>query len=895
MDTLQQTYRVIFENMAQGAFYQMADGSLTDVNPAALDMLGVTREDFLVRFSCAQDWRAVTEDGAELPPEEFPSIVALRTGQQVRGFVAGIRNPQRDSIVWLSIQAIPLFDEGVAVPSKVFVILQDVSDEKHIERLQQQVSRQYELLTDTSMDGYWVVSSDGQIISANNTFCRMYGYDPEELHGKHLRDFDAIEDEAAIGAHIDRIKATGHDRFETRHQRKDGSVIDVEVSTTFIPERGIFLAYVRDITEKKRTQSELLEIRELFTLFMKYTPVYTFIKQVTRDQSRVIMASDNFIHMVGRTAEEMSGRTMYELFPEEFARKITADDIAVIREGKVVQLDEDLHGRRYTTIKFPIIREGKESLLAGFTIDITDHRNSEDAIRQQAQLLDVAHDSIVVRDMDDRITYWNQGAVRHYGFTRDEALGQVIHELLQTRFPAPLPEIVAQLYSQDSWEGELQHTIRAGSLMTVASRWVMQRDTDGQPVAVLEINNDLTQMKKAEKERDSLQAQMFHTQKLESLGVLAGGIAHDFNNILTSIIGNTELALLQLDLGSPVAECLTRVQKASFRAADLARQMLAYSGKGRFVVEPVDLNRLVEEMVHMLETSLSKKATLRLNLAHPLRNIHADATQMRQVVMNLVINASEALGDEVGEVTISTAQGWYDTEALQNFWLQEEIPAGFYISLTVSDTGCGIATENLAKIFDPFFTTKFIGRGLGMAAVLGIVRSHKGAIGVESGAGQGSTFTVLLPASDYELMDVELAERRQDSRRTGAVLLVDDEEAVCELGRQMLGMLGYEVVTARNGQEALDQYRHRDDFAFVILDLTMPVMDGEQTFDELRKINSEAIVIITSGYSEQEVANRFAGKGVKGVLQKPFNISALRNVIDGANSAAPPAFPDTWR
>lgn len=895
MDNLQHTYRVIFENMAQGAFYQLADGSLVDVNPAALAMFGLSRDEFLGRTSYAPCWQVITEDGAELQAEDFPSMVALRTGQQVRDFIAGVYNPQRDLTVWLDVNAIPLFDEGNAAPSRVFVTLHDISRQINIERLQQQVSRQYELLTDTSMDGYWVVSSDGLIISANHTICRMYGYNFEELQGKHLRDFDAIEDEALMGAHMDRIKATGHDRFETCHQRKDGSAIDVEVSTTFIPERGIFLAYVRDITEKKRTESELLEIRELFTLFMKYTPVYTFIKQVTQDQSRVILASDNFIHMIGRTAEEMSGRTMDELFPEEFARKITADDIAVIREGKVVQLDEDLNGRRYTTIKFPIIREGKESLLAGFTIDITDHRNSEDAIRQQAQLLDVAHDGIIVRDMDDRIIYWNQGAVRHYGFTEDEARGQVIHDLLQTSFPAPLAEIVAQLYSQDSWEGELQHTIRDGSLMTVASRWVLQRDADGQPVAVLEINNDLTQMKKAEKERDSLQVQMFHTQKLESLGVLAGGIAHDFNNILTSIIGNTELALLQLDLGSPVAECLTRVQKASFRAADLARQMLAYSGKGRFVVEPVDLNRLVEEMVHMLETSLSKKASLRLNLAHPLRNIHADATQMRQVVMNLVINGSEALGDEVGEVTISTTQGWYDTKDLQNFWLQEEIPAGFYISLTVSDTGCGIARENLAKIFDPFFTTKFIGRGLGMAAVLGIVRGHKGAIGVESEAGRGSTFTVLLPASDYETIDVELAERRQDSRRSGVVLLVDDEDAVCELGRQMLGMLGYEVVTARDGQEALDQYRQRDDFTFVILDLTMPVMDGEQTYDELRKINPEASVIITSGYSEQEVANRFAGRGVKGVLQKPFNMSALRSVIDSATSAAPPAFSDTWQ
>lgn len=747
--------------------------------------------------------------------------------------------------------------------------------------LQRQNSRQYELLTNTSMDGYWMVDGDGRIISTNETIRRIYGYTEQELRGKHLRDFDAIEDEACMRAHIDRIKATGYDRFETRHRRKDGSIIDVEVSTTYIPEREIFLAFIRDISDQKRIEKELLEVRELFTLFMKHTPVYTYIKRLEEGQSRSIMVSDNFVHMIGRTAEEMCGRTMYELFPEDFARQITADDIAVVEEGKVVQLDEELDGRKYTTIKFPIVREGKENLLAGFTIDVTEHRQSEDAIRQQAQLLDVAHDSIIVRDMEDRITYWNEGAARKYGIPKEKALGRVIHSLLETVFVSPLHEIVTQLQTNDAWEGELQHTTRDGSVITVASRWVLQRDSDGQPVAVLEINHDLTEMKKAEKERDNLQMQMFHAQKLESLGVLAGGIAHDFNNILTSIIGNTELALLEIDAGSPAAGHLARVERAAFRAADLARQMLAYSGKGKFIVEPVDLNRLVDDMVHMLESSISKKAALRLELAQPLRLVHADATQVRQIVMNLVINASEALGDEVGEVRISTGQGWYDSTALRDFWLhEEEISSGFFVSLTVSDTGCGIPQDHQAKIFDPFFSTKFIGRGLGMAAVLGIVRGHKGAIRVVSQPGKGAAFTVLLPPSDLEAAPVELAEPQPDSSRNGVVLLVDDEEAVCQLGVQMLEMLGYQVVTARDGQHAVNLFRDRADYAFVILDLTMPVMDGEQAYDELCKIDPAVKVIITSGYSEQEVANRFVGKDVKGVLQKPFNFAALRTVID---------------
>jgi len=629
----------------------------------------------------------------------------------------------------------------------------------------------------------------------------------------------------------------------------------------------------------ERVEAELLETQELFTLFMKHSPIYTFIKQLEGDNSRTLLLSDNFINMLGRPAEELRGRTMDELFPADFARKITDDDLAVVREGKVVQLDEEFNGLKYVTIKFPILREGRDSLLAGFTIDVTEQRRSEEAVRQQARLLDIAHDSISVRDMEDRITYWNQGAARLYGFAIEEAQGRIIHEVLQTVFPKPLPEILEQLQRDNLWEGELQQTAQDGSTITVASRWVLQRGEAGEPVAILEINNDITRTRKAERERDNLQLQMFHAQKLESLGVLAGGIAHDFNNILTTIMGNTELALMQLAPGTPVCDNLHRVEKASRRAADLVKQMLAYSGKGRFNVELVDVNKLVEEMVQMLEAAISKKATLRLELDRPLRFIRADAVQMRQIIMNLVLNASEALGDEVGKIKVSTAQEYYSEDQLKGFWLGNGLGAGFYLNLAVSDTGCGIDKETQSKIFDPFFSTKFAGRGLGMSAVMGIVRSHKGGIKLQSNLGMGSTFTVILPANDDILTTSIPPEPPHEPLGSGPVLLVDDEEEVCEMVGQMLTKLGYEVITARDGREALEAYLLRDDFALVILDLTMPVMDGEQTYQQLQGIDPSVKVIITSGYSEKEVTKRFDGKGVKGVLQKPFDMAALRRVL----------------
>ncbi|QWV94790.1 PAS domain S-box protein [Geomonas oryzisoli] len=394
--------------------------------------------------------------------------------------------------------------------------------------------------------------------------------------------------------------------------------------------------------------------------------------------------------------------------------------------------------------------------------------------------------------------------------------------------------------------------------------------------------HDITERKEAEEERSRLEQQLLHTQKLESLGVLAGGIAHDFNNILTSIIGNADLALARLEPESPVKENLQRIEKSAARAADLAKQMLAYSGKGRFIVELTDLNRLVEEMKHMLEVSVSKKAVVNYNLTRPLPLIDADATQIRQIVMNLVINASEALCEQEGVIDIGTGSVQCDENYLQGTWLTDAIPEGLYVFVEVTDTGCGMSPEIAAKIFDPFFTTKFTGRGLGMAAVLGIVRGHRGTIKIDSVPRQGTTFRVLLPASEKALKAAASPACETRWRKSeGKVLLVDDEEEVRNIGCQMLQALGFTPITAENGREAIEVFKNTPDLVLVILDLTMPQMDGEQCFRELRQLDPKVLVLMASGYSACEVAPKFAGTGLAGFVEKPFNLSTLRKAIEG--------------
>ena len=389
----------------------------------------------------------------------------------------------------------------------------------------------------------------------------------------------------------------------------------------------------------------------------------------------------------------------------------------------------------------------------------------------------------------------------------------------------------------------------------------------------------ITERKQAEEEKSRLGEQLLHAQKLESLGVLAGGIAHDFNNILMAIIGNADLALMRLNSESPVVENLHRIEQAAMRAADLAKQMLAYSGKGKFFVENIDINCLLEEMRHMLEVSISRKAVLQLNLAQSVPAIEADISQIRQIIMNLVINASEAIGDKGGVISVTTGSKYCDSSYLKEVWLHENINQGLYVYIEVSDTGCGMDQETLSKIFDPFFTTKFTGRGLGMAAVFGIVRGHKGVIKAYSEPDKGSTFRILLPVSEKPEALSDFHSISEEWHGSGTVLLVDDEESIRAIGSEMLRTLGFQVIVAEDGGDALDKFKNNPSIQFVILDLTMPRMDGEQCFRELRKINPGAKVIISSGYNKQDVTQKFDGKGLAGFIQKPYTLSELKETI----------------
>lgn len=667
-----------------------------------------------------------------------------------------------------------------------------------------------------------------------------------------------------------------------RDSRKRTEVIEDAVA-----ERTAALS--REVAERRRAEEQLRNTQNIMVTAQRIGRVGSWESDPAR---KTLTWSDETFRIFGREPGK------FQPTNEAFLESVHPDDRARVektsRQARETGLRYDVEHR----IRRPdgsecfvheiaeIARDdhGKVTRMIGTVQDITERHYAEERLEWERNLLrtviDNVPDYIFFKDREGRFLMNNVPNQRLLGV---ESVEDVIGKTDADFLPAEVAMLYAAGDSQIIQTGqplinqEEPLITRDGEKRYLLTTKIPLKDARGQVTGIVGIARDITDRKHEQDERQLMERKFQETQKLESLGVLAGGIAHDFNNLLTGILGNASLARMELPPESALHSYLEQIELSSQRAADLCKQMLAYSGKGRFIIQRIDLSALVRETLHLLQISISKKAVLRLNLAEELPGVMADATQIRQIIMNLVMNASDAIGEKSGVIAISTSTLYADRKYLDDLVGAAELPSGNYVVLEVTDNGSGMSAETKAKIFEPFFTTKFTGRGLGLAAVLGIVRGHKGALKVYSELGRGSTFRLLLPAAGAAGDPKMERPPASQWRGHGTVLVIDDEEAVRMVAGKMLKTLGFEVLSASDGEQGLRVYRvHHDAICAVLLDLTMPRMDGEETFRELRRIRAEACVILMSGFNEQEAGARFVGKGLAGFLQKPFTPDELR-------------------
>jgi PAS domain S-box-containing protein len=776
----------------------------------------------------------------------------------------------------------------------------------------------HDFLENAALGLHWV-DGKGVILWANRAELELLGYTRSEYVGRNIAEFHA--DRVAIGEILRRLASRETLRnYEAWMHHKDGSQRCVQISSNVRWNNGEFVhtrCFTRDVTNRKRheqrllTQSAVARILAGAGTFDEAT--LPLLEQVGRHLGSragyLWVRKGNLLHCAGSWLDDAD---RYRGFSDPCEG--LAFDSGIELPSRIWNLREpqwvadfpvdrqfprwEMAGRLglRSAFGFPILlgeetrgvmefftgerRAPDEELLAmtaaigrqiGEFLERTEVRQRL-AEREESYrvLTETASDGIVTMDGAGDILFSNAPAAEMFGYAREELIGANLTMLM----PERMRDIHAAGISRHLMTGE-RH-LRSWQIVPVTG---LHRHGHEFPLEI-----SLGEYRQGSKhifvgvlrdttERGRLEEKMRQTAKLESLGVLAGGIAHDFNNLLTGILGNIGLANEILPENHPASGVLSDAMDASERAAHLTRQMLAYAGKGKFLVQPIDISELVREISTLVRTSIPKHVAIRLDLIRSLPLVEADGTQLQQLLMNLVINAAEAIpADRQGIVLVTTR--------LQTVDEAGEAEPGDYVAIGVQDNGSGMDDATKAKIFDPFFTTKFTGRGLGLAAVSGIVRGHKGMLQLFSTPGQGTTFRVLLPAARDLLQPIQPRRTAADLAGRGIVLVVDDEEVVRRVAAKSLNRYGYTVVTADNGRTGLDRFRQmHSELALVILDMTMPVMNGEQALTLMRSIDSAVPVVLSSGFNEAEATKRFEGKGVAAFLQKPYTPADLAEKI----------------
>lgn len=770
----------------------------------------------------------------------------------------------------------------------------------------------HDAILQASLDGIVVIDHEGRILEFNSAAEAIFKYRQADVIGRemaaliippHLRE----RHRKGFVRYLEtRLSTLLGNRIELTGMRSDGSEFPAELAIAAMErsDHPVFIAFLRDISGRKKTEQELITLSRLTARVGTLLAGRLEIRETLRDCAQLLVdelgaafariwllneserilelsvSAGQYTHTDGAHSRVPVGQFKIGLIAQELKAHLTN---AVVGDPRVGDQDWARREGMVAFAGYPLVAENRlEGVLAifsrsalgdaahlslssisdGIAVTIQRHRNERELRASQErtrQVLESITDAFFAVDDKWNFTYTNQRAEQLLA----RATGSLLNKNLWLEFPeaigTPLEENCKQAIATSR---KTSFQARFEPLDLWAEVHAYPSDT-GLSVYFQDIGG-----------RRRMEEKLRQTAKLEALGVMAGGIAHDFNNLLTGILGNASLLTEIVPAEHmPVVEDIV---KASERAADLTRQMLAFAGKGRFQVKKLDISSEVREILRVIKAAIHKDAAIVVQLADNLPCIEGDPSQIQQLVMNLVINASDAIEGIPGTIAIETKEQDVDEAYIAQTFGAGQITPGRYVSLEVHDTGCGMSEETKAKIFDPFFTTKFAGRGLGLAATLGIVQGHKGALKVYSAVGRGTTFKVILPAVAGETGKAAPPASMPPWRASGTILVIDDEDIVRRVAKTALESNGCKVLVAPDGEAGIELFgKFADEVSLVLLDLTMPGMGGEEAISHLRRMRPGLRVIVSSGYNEVETVRRFTSQGIAGFIQKPYSASGL--------------------
>ena len=762
-------------------------------------------------------------------------------------------------------------------------------------RVEEELRRQKAELAEWKNRYEAVIQANGQIVYDWNSHSneltyggnleQILGYSIEEMSGGLKRWIEVVhpEDRNLFNEEIDRVLSTKEPfHLEFRVCRKDGTTITVEDNGYFFLDSAgevtHMVGFVVDITARKRAEAEreqaFIALQKSEARFRRLVEA-NIIGIILADlNGKITEANDAFLQMLGYTRSQLLEEDLCwnEMTPPEYRGLDEGARAELIASGVCTPFEKEFirsDGSRVPVMVGGALVEPSQQNALCFVLDISDRKQAEQKIREQAALLDITTDAILVRDLNNQIRFWNKGAEHLYGWKTQEALGKNANELLyRIETLSQLETNQQSLAESGSWQGELYQVTKEGKEIIVASRWTVVRDEDGQPKSILTVNTDIT-------EKKLLEAQFLRAQRMESIGTLASGIAHDLNNALAPILISVQL--LEQKLPDEQSQRLLKMlEKNTRRGADLVKQVLSFARGLEGQRTTLQMRHLISEIEQIAKQTFPKAIEIGTDIpSQNLWTISGNATQLHQVLMNLCVNARDAM-PEGGILHISARNLWIDENYAR---MNIEAKVGPYLVITVSDTGIGIPKEIVDRIFEPFFTTKEVGKGtgLGLSTVVGIIKSHGGFVNVVSEVGKGTQFKVYLPVAHPVETDCTSVEPHELLAGHGEVILVvDDEDSIREITKTSLETSGYKVLVASDGIEAVAVYtQHKEEISVVLIDMMMPSMDGPTTIRVLQKINPQVKIIGVSGLVSNHKMIELVGSSVKTFLPKPYTSTEL--------------------